>query len=468
MDTNDSINGAIQKLKPFWGAGRCEKIKLLYQLVDDEKKTRILKIVTLSLKKFLNDSLLDDFVLLPPSSREACFGRGELFVGDVCYGRNPDGSQRALYPLFLDLEDVNNHVVVTGLSGVGKTSAMINLVVGLGLRGQNVVVFDSGRQWRSLLSLSHPFVKDVRVFSIGRDIRPFCWNMLFSPPPGISLESWWSIASNKPLQKSLLAGQGVADYIETEAEALFSAYRKGILKLLPNLSDIKTGVQRQYAQARQLLWKQSTERVTKELTRQSVSEVFGSRKPINIAEEVLERPGITIIELDQEMPEHLRTLFKELFLIYTHLYFLHKGETTSLRSVFVMEEFSTLISKSQLERSIDSEIIRTIFREGRKFGLGLIAIAQEPSELPNYVLANAKVQLHFAVQTSRDIATATGSMFIPPNQTHYLDLIWRGEALAKVKGRVKNCLIKTPPPPPLKPISDNELKEIAKKWQEKN
>ena len=95
---------------------------------------------------------------------------------------------------------------------------------------------------------------------------------------------------------------------------------------MPNLEDMKKRIQSQHAQARQLLWKQSSERVLKELTREAMREVFGSRTPINIAEEILERDGITIIEMDIETPDHLRVLFQELLLIYFMLYYLHKGE----------------------------------------------------------------------------------------------------------------------------------------------
>jgi hypothetical protein len=290
--------------------------------------------------------------------------------------------------------------------------------------------------------------------------------MFFSPPPNVSFSNWLGIASSKPLQKSLLAGQGVEDYLENEAESLMEAYKKGVLKLLPNIEDIKNRVQHQFAQARQLLWKQSTERVVKELTRESVREVFGSRQPINISQEILERKGITIIEMDIETPEHLRVLFQELLLTYFMLYYLHKGEASpeELRTAVILEEFPNMLPKSKIEKQVGSDIIKTMFKEGRKFGIGLIGIAQETSELPNYVLANCKVQCHFALQTRHDIEASASSLFLRPHQIGYLDLIWVGECIAKVKGRIRNCLVKIPASPIKQKVTDEQLKAHCRKW----
>jgi len=454
------------KLIPEWGAEKVEKLRFLYQIGDLDRKMRIHKILSLSAKKLVNDSFLPTHVLLPPSTREECYGNGEIYLGEVCYGRTSENDDRILYPLFLDIEDIKNHLVITGLSGVGKTTLAYNVVIELAKKKKNVIIFDWNRTWRNMLSLpevENPFVRDIRVYTIGRNLRPFVWNMLFSPPPNVSFANWLSIASNKPLQKSLLAGQGVADYIENEAENLMFAYQKGILKLLPNIDDIRKGVEKQFAQARQLLWKQSTERVTKELTRPSVAELFGSRSPMNIAEDILEKPGITIIEMDIETPEHIRVLFQELMLTYFMLYFLHKGEATALRIAVVLEEFPNMLPKSSIEKKVGSDIIKTLFKEARKFGIGIVAIAQETSELPNYVLGNAKVQAHFALQTKNDIDASANSLFLKPHQIPFIDLIWRGKCIVKVKGRVKNCLVKTPPPPFKRAISDEELLEIHQK-----
>lgn len=463
------IDELIARVEPIIGRQKAEKARLLYELGDDDRKARIRKILAINGRRVLNDSLLPDHIMLPPSSSFECLGKGEVYAGDVCYGRYSDGSHREIYPIFLNLDDISNHVLLTGASGVGKTTLAYHLAIGLAKKNVGLIVFDWNRTWRSLLGLSeaeNPFVKDIRVFTIGRDVRPFCWNMFFCPPPNISFSSWASIVAGKPLQKSLLGGQGVADFLENEAEALMNAYRRGILKLLPNVNDLMKNIIPQRASARQLLWKQSAERILRELTRDGIKEVFGSRNPINIATDILDRGGITILEMDIETPPHIRSLLQEVFLNYMLIYFMHKGEINNgLRMGVILEEFPNMLPTSKTELQVGTPIIKTIFKEARKFGLGLIAIAQEASELPNYVLANAKVHAHFCAQTSADIEASSNSLSLERHQTPFLGLIWRGEAIMKVNGRVKNCLVKTPPPPFKRQITDTELKEWVKKWQ---
>ena len=468
------VDDLLLKLETEWGTNKIENLKLIYQLGDEERKQRIEKILSISSKKLINDNLLGNKVLLPPSSEGDCKGKEQIFLGNVCFGEDKQGHSRNLYPMYLNYEDIKNHIIITGLSGVGKTTLGYNLLIELAQKGKRCIVFDWDRTWRNLLSLDkaeYPFIENIRIYTIGRnDIAPFSWNMFFCPPPNIKFSNWLGIATSKPLQKSLLAGQGVADFLENISEELMDSYQKGISQILPNIEDIKINVQKKFAQARQLLWKQSTERVVKELTRESVREVFGSREPMDISTAILERDGITIIEMDIETPEHLRVLFQELLLTYFLLYYLHKGEVEKevLRTAIFLEEFPNMLPKSKIEFSTGGEIIKTLFKEARKFGLGLIAIAQESSELPNYVMANCKVQAHFACQTKRDIEATAGSLFLKKHEIPFIDLIWQGEAIMKVKGRVKNCLVKIPPPPIMGKITDEQLKELRLKWEHQN
>jgi hypothetical protein len=470
----DIIDDLLLRLEPEFGTKKIDSLKLLYRIGDEDRKERILKIASLSAKKLINDNLLNNQPLLPPSTKSECEGKKQIFAGTVCYGKDNDGRDRELYPLYLNYEDIKNHILITGLSGTGKTTLGYNLLVELAKKNKKAIIVDWDRTWRNLLSLDnkqYPFIENIRVFTIGRsDIAPLSWNMFFTPPPNVKFSSWLGIASSKPLQKSLMSGQGVEDYLENISEELMDSYQKGILKLLPNIEDIKVKLQSRFAKARQLLWKQSAERVLKELTRDCMKEVFGSRKPINISKEILESNGITIIEMDIETPDHLRVLFQELLLNYFMLYYLHKGEVEKehLETAIFLEEFPNMLPKSKIELQVGGEIINKLFKEGRKFGMGLIAIAQESSELPNYVTANCKIQFNFAAQTKKDIEATAGSMFLKKHEIPFLDYIWQGECFAKVKGRVKNCLLKIPASPIKGKVTDGELKERMQKWNHQN
>jgi hypothetical protein len=463
------IDDLLLRLEPEFGKKKIDSLKLLYRIGDEERKERILKIASLSAKKLINDNLLNNQVLLPPSTKQECEGKKEICVGDICYGTDVEGKDKNRYPLFLDFSDIGNHILITGLTGSGKTTLSTNLTIELAKKNTRGIIFDWNRSWRNILTLDkekYPFIDDIRVFTIGRnDIAPFSYNFFFFPPPAVKFSNWLGIVTGKPLQKSLFSGQGVSDFLENIGEELMESYQKGIRKLLPNIEDIKIKLQSKFSTARQLLWKQSAERILKELCRESMKEVFGSRNPIDISKEILERDGITIIEMDLETPDHLRILFQELLLNYILLYYLHQGEKEHLETVIILEEFPSMLPQSSIEHKTGGEVIKKLFRESRKFGLGLIAIAQESSELPNFVTANCKVQFNFAAQTKKDIEATAGSMFLKKHEIPFLDYIWQGECFAKVKGRVKNCLVKIPASPINGKITDEELKEKMTKWK---
>jgi len=69
------------------------------------------------------------------------------------------------------------------------------------------------------------------------------------------------------------------------------------------------------------------------------------------------------------------------------------------------------------------------------------------------------VQVHFACQTRKDIEATASSLFLKQHEIPFLDYIWRGEAIVKVKGRVKNCLVKIPAPQQMSKVTDEELKQ---------
>jgi len=174
------VNDLLLKLEPEWGSKKIESLKLIHAIGDAERKERIEKIISISAKKLINDNLLNNHVLLPPSVQKACEGKGHVLAGTVCYGIKQDKSYRELYPLYLDYEDVKNHMLITGLSGAGKTTLAYNLLIELAQKkngSKRCIVFDWDRTWRNLLSLDkekYPFVEDIRVYTIGRnDIAPF-------------------------------------------------------------------------------------------------------------------------------------------------------------------------------------------------------------------------------------------------------------------------------------------------------
>ncbi|MCK5707449.1 MAG: ATP-binding protein [Candidatus Aureabacteria bacterium] len=469
----DDIDEKLLKLEPAWGRDKIEKLRLIYQIGDDDRKERIRKIVSLSLKKLVNDSFLPDELLLPPSSKKDCLGKGEIYLGNVCYGKHKDGRYKELYPLFLNLNNFATHLLISGATGTGKTSLAYNLAIELAKKNINIIIFDWQRTWRTLLSLpkdKYPFVENIKVYTIGRnDIAPFKGNLLFHAPKKVPIETWMEIITSAPLEKSLLGGLGVQNIILDEAQNILEAYQNGILKLFPNIEDVKKGVSRKFLKGRAGLWQQSALRLLSLLTRSSAYDVFSSRDFIDLEKDIFSHKGIIIFEMDLQFPNSLRILFQETFLLFLLSYFLGKGESDNLQTVLIFEEFQNMVAQSQIERQVGSDILKNLFREGRKFGLSAVCLAQEPSTLGNHVLANCRTTVSLSSRTKKDIETIANGLFLKQKEIPFIDYLKRGECIIKVDDRVKNCLVKTPAPPPFqRKITDEELKVLMKKWQHQN
>jgi len=92
-------------------------------------------------------------------------------------------------------------------------------------------------------------------------------------------------------------------------------------------------------------------------------------------------------------------LASELYSRYRHAKAL--GEPEGAVALIVLEEALRVLGKSVLERG--PNIFSTIAREGRKFGVGLLAITQLPSLIPKEILANmnTKIILGLEMQAER-------------------------------------------------------------------
>jgi hypothetical protein len=123
-----------------------------------------------------------------------------------------------------------------------------------------LMVIDWKRSWRNLLSLSneYPELKNVQIYTIGRDTLPFLWNV-FRAPPGTDKESWIGTIADA-LERSHLSGPGVAYYFN-------KIYSKLLRKLpddfYPNFFDGLRELRTIKAFGREANWKQTAQRPPK-------------------------------------------------------------------------------------------------------------------------------------------------------------------------------------------------------------
>ncbi|MFH2033063.1 MAG: hypothetical protein ABIJ40_20920 [Bacteroidota bacterium] len=388
------------------------------------------------IEKYVNTLLIRNFgshfddknVLLPPSPASD----GEFKLGISMYGNVPVGE------IGINRIDFIKQIGIFSMTGGGKTNLSHLLALQLLKKDIPFLTIDWKRSWRSTISLTEkiPELKKLEIYTVGRSTVPFLWNPM-RPPPGVSFENWTSIIA-KVLEKSHLGGAGVADYFNRTFNKIFKQRKEDNKGGFPNFFDARKELETITPKGRKMLWKQSLDRIVNDFCFGTSIMSFNTRNPIKI-EDLLSKP--VILELDQEMPEALRIFLTETLIRWIHLYRLSQGESDELKHILFLEESHNLFSKSKMANE-SSNSLELVFREIRGFGEGIVTITQHPSLLPIYVLGNCSTQIFLPLQHNDDIEAARKTLFLPYENAHYLDLIETGEAIIKVKSRIKPCHIK--------------------------
>ncbi|MCE4609372.1 MAG: DUF853 family protein, partial [Desulfurococcales archaeon] len=91
--------------------------------------------------------------------------------------------------------------------------------------------------------------------------------------------------------------------------------------------------------------------------------------------------------------------------------------------LLVLEEAQNLIG------TLNSELVSNIIIEGRKFGLGVILVTQNPSIMPRQVLANLNTKIVHAIRSGADKQVIANSMSLSEEYLQLLDKLDNGEAI---------------------------------------
>lgn len=453
MNDND-VKEMCRKLRPVIKQ-KADRLWIMY-LAEDEKGRRELALdIQIIAEKFLGKA--EKQILLPPPKQQDAAGL--FYLGDIHY------NVKNLYPLFLLPEDFIKQIGIFSITGEGKTNTAMLLALQLLKYRIPFLVVDWKRAWRNLLGYrgSYPglnikglnsfSIDDIQVFTIGRNINQFEWNPFRCPPKADPV--MWISTIAEVLEKSHISGMGVGALVNR----IYSRKLKELKitsdsTFFPNFYDGLYELEGLYARERELKWKQTALRIFESFVTGPASKVFNSRNPLRL-EKLLDKP--LVLEMDLEIPKHLRVFFTEIILRWIHLYRLGQGESKRLRHVLFLEEVHNLFPQAKFGNESYSSL-ENVYRECRGFAQGIISITQHPSLLPVWMLGNCHTQIYLGLQHEADIRAAKQSLFLKYEEQEYLNMLKVGEAIVKVKNRIEPCLIKIPLIPLGRNIDDECLK----------
>jgi len=411
------IDVKLRQLLPVLGEKKVMNMRVAYLLEDDSREKKAIENhIDFLISRHVKPAL-DPTIILPPPEQSLC--SGDLYLGDVEY------LKKKLFPFNLKLKDLNRHIFLGGSTGSGKTTLALHIIRQLHKKDIPFIIIDWEKSYRDL---AQEF-DDVEVYTVGRDINPIHFNIL-DVPPGITKAEYTKGLVNL-FGEDFLSGAG-SDYILLkQLEVVFNENDK------PTFADLKESFLQQMQKdmgprgrlaGRAGLWKETVLRILSflGLKDSSSANVLHTNKHYPI--EKLFNKKI-VLEFGGVKNKADRKFIIHCLLNWISLYNDHRGiASEELKQVIIFEEFHNLCLKSK-----EDNMVSSLFRECRKYGLGLIAIDQTPSEIPNAIFANCNVKISFALGTNQDISAMAKAMNLQFDERDFLGMLETGQAIINIK-----------------------------------
>ena len=438
------IDEKIRILEPVLGSAKANQLRLMYLMEDDFKEKKILENqLDLLVARLVNKSAAKEIILPPPIGN---LQQGTINIGAAVYAGTTGK------PVNLNLSQVNRHIGLFGATGSGKTNLALRLIRKLHKQGIPILVIDWEQSYRNLLK----DIPDLEIYTVGRDdLNPLYINML-KVPPGVTYEEY-AKSLITILGEDFLSGAGSDTMFLEYFKKTFQDYNNPTFYNFKEL--FTTDIQREIRQKGRLggrrgLWLETVMRITNFLSSGAIGTVLNTNKHYPM-EKLFSRP--VILEFGAIKNPRDRKFLIHLITNFLNFNLEHQGITADgqLRQVIIFEEFHNIALKSK-----EDNMISNLFRQGRKWGIGIIAIDQTPSMIPLDIYANMNVKISFSLGTGQDIVAMAKAMNLPPDKNHYLSMLSTGQALINVKQFFHEpFMIQVPFHDPGANCTDLELKE---------
>lgn len=343
------------------------------------------------------------------------------------------------------LKDLNRHMLIVGVPGMGKTTYSIGLLDTLWKQYKipSLVIEPAKSEYRALLKS----IPELQVFTFGKDdIAPMPINP-FVPPKGVRIKQYKSV-----LKTAFSAGVSMAESLsklfEETLDEIYSDF--GWLDSdvigcgngeIFNISDFaacfrKTFEKHGYVGEAKNVGTAGLLRLV------SMINLFDNYYSVPI-EDILSKP--TIIELAAVQNKSEKSFLMALLLLGVSAYIdsNYLGDGT-LRNIVLIEEAHNLLASSDSNEeggarpnAVAQELIKNMLAEKRAQGLGIIIADQSPEKVGADVikLTNIKLGFNLAEKSDKDIFANSTNM--DSQQVERMTQLVEGEAFFYMGGMSK-------------------------------
>ena len=412
----NQVKELCRKLRPVLGR-KIDRIWAAY-LAESEAsgKADIEQVLELLAAKHLGQNYEPDRCPFPPPA-EGLANSGDVPLGKISYGN------RILYPFLLKGDRLKEHILIAGRSGSGKTNLTFVLMQGIMARGIKVLALDWKRGYRDLLTHQ----KDMRIYTIGRDISPFRFNPLI-PPPGCEPGVWIKLIVDV-IAGAYLGGEGVISLLVAGLDKLFRD--AGVFDKLnttwPTITDLLTWLKTVKLKGRAAMWQASAERILLAMSYGEFASVVNTQDNSHVRN-LLDHN--VVLEMDGLSCSSDRTMFSEALTLYLYRYRLAQGPQPKLTNLIVLEEAHNLLLRKSAESK--ESILETSIRMIRQYGMGYVFVDQSASMISKVAFANSYATIALSQKLRGDIQAITSAMNLTDEQKQALNTLPVGTAIIRL------------------------------------
>ena len=388
-----------------------------------------------------------------------CKGKGCILLGRESVPGLPGGefTEQA----HLDAGNMNQHLFTSGMTGSGKTTGNVNLVLELARQGIPVLVIEaSKRDYRFLATLDkHPdpqiadFAKAFEVYPVGEDgVSPLCING-FESLPGISVDERISRAIAS-FQGALALGAPLPELLFEALEDLF--YSVPDAADPPTMADLCSCLRwlldkKSYSGELAGNLRAALETRLNTLTKGMMGRIFQCKHGIPNVSHFFETSCLLELEI---LPAEEKSLFFNFLLDRIREYV--KNVPTSgpgPRLVILCEEAQQLIGVSADARPSETapdarafaaqHLLRSLL-EFRSLGVGFVLSTQHPSFLPPEILKAVCTRIAYQQDHIEERTLLAGAMGMSGWEVDELPLLKPGEFFLMGNGLVKPLQVQGP------------------------
>lgn len=325
------------------------------------------------------------------------------------------------------------HILITGQSRIGKTTAIYLIISGLA-KTKKFLIIDFKRDYRGLVRM----VEDVLVLRCS-DLK---LNPL-APPPFVQPREWMQIFSDLFSQAfGLLHGSNF--YLQEKVDELYRIY--GVYEgsgIYPSLFDLAELLESKGASSR--VSKDYQERV-KNRVKETVR-TLGTAADCSLGyplEELLLKNNV-VLELDG-LSRALSIFLVNYLLYWIFTYRINASERGGkVKNIIVVDEAKRIFDKNLEKLPVEGiPIITTLTSQIGEFNVGLIVGEQTPSMLTDGIKANVGTTISFRLSNGKDIQEMAKAMNLTKEEREYLSKLEVGEAVVRTIGADEPFLMKVP------------------------